>query len=260
MLPLPEHYGQLLSMGLAMVRPAAVFLVLPAFNSQSIPAVVRNSIFLGLGLIAFSFHATDGFPVIKPSVIILLREVVIGVTIGLFFSAILYSLEIAGHMIDYVSGRSFATVVDPAGGYTSTLTGSAYARFAFFIFVTGGGLMLVTGVLLESFIYWPLDETSFMINPLGGDMYVSLYGSMMTKAVVFAGPILLCLFLVDLTLGLMSRFAPQMNVIAMSISVKSFLATFVMISIVSIYASEITDAAWANRADMIDILRKVLLW
>ncbi|MCI5046711.1 MAG: type III secretion system export apparatus subunit SctT [Aquisalinus sp.] len=255
---IPEHYQVLLNIAIASIRPAAIFLVLPAFNPQSIQPLVRNSIFISLGLVSFALTSGADTTNINLSIPLLLREVFIGLTIGLFFSAILYALEIAGQIIDYVTGRAFASMVDPLGGHASTLTGVFYARMAQFLFMIAGGLTLIVGTLIESYALWPLHEPTFSLNPQGVEVFKMHYGAMMSKALMFATPALCVMFVVDMALGLMNRFAQQVNIFALTISIKAWVSIFVVMACLGIVTESVIVETHKVASGIIDHLHFLL--
>ena len=58
---------------------------------------------------------------------------------------------------------------------------------------------------------------------------LSLLNQVISKAVVLASPVVAALLLSEAVLGLLSRFAPQMNAFAVSLTVKSAVALLIML-------------------------------
>ena len=221
----------ILAFGLAAVRPAAIFVLLPAFSPQVVPATVRNSVFLALGLVALVVNppTPDGLQV---SVGFFLREVLIGASLGLFFSIFLYAIEVAGQVIDNVSGRSFATVVDPLGGHQTSLTGTLLGRLGQYVFMFAGGFTLLVGALIESYAIWPLGAPLPDLEPVGAALYAGEFQRLMTTGVLFAAPVIMVLFMVDMSLGLVNRFAQQFNVFSLSMSIKAWLSGLMVLVLI----------------------------
>ncbi len=250
------YYQQLLGLGLVAIRPAAVFLVMPAFSPQTIPAMVRNSIFLALGLAAVAVNPQPGPPAgLVPNAAFFLKEIFIGLSIGLFFSIFLYALETAGQVIDNATGRSFASVIDPLGGHNSSLTGTFFARFANFIFMFSGGFMLMTGVLMESYALWPLAAPFPDLEAGGVTLFEGEYQRLMTVALAFAAPALCIIFAVDLSLGLVNRFAPQLNVFALSLSIKAWLSTLAVIIVLGVAVDGVIADMIERKGLVTDLMR-----
>ena len=69
-------------------------------------------------------------------------------------------------------------------------------------------------------------------------------------ATLFAAPVLTVLFLIDMALGLMNRFAQQLNVFTLSLSIKAFAATLVLFMLAGSYV-EIVARDIRSRPDVV---------
>jgi type III secretion protein T len=223
--------GQVLYLALATMRIAGAFLILPVFTPEIVPALVRNSIFVSLGLIVFLLQPDIATAQLHPFAwaALFAKEAAFGLAIGFFFSIFLWALEAAGQIIDNQIGLGMAQIVDPLTGHQTSLTGSFLARLANFVFMFSGGLLLVVGVVLESYAVWPIMEAAPRLDQAGSALFSDELQRLMTTAVLFAAPALVILLTVDLALGLVNRYAQQLNVFALSLALKAWLATAVVL-------------------------------
>lgn len=120
-----------------------------------------------------------------------------------------------------VAGRQ---IQDPLTGTQTTLIGLFLARLANYIFVTAGGLMLLTGILLESYYLWPLDQKLPDIEKVGLEQYASEFSYYFQLAVLIASPMIIVILLIDVMMGLINRYAQQFNVFFLSLSLKMLAA------------------------------------
>ena len=232
---------QLLLLGVATARVAATFLLLPMFSTETVPALVRNSIFVSLGLVSLALQ-----PPLDPSLLgpgqwatIILKEVFVGLVIGFFFGSVLWALEAAGNIIDTKVGATLAQVVDPLSGHQTSLNGALLGRLAGVLFVASGGLSLLLRVLMESYAIWPVASPMPALTGSSLALFEGEFGRLMVLATLFAAPVLTVLFLIDAGLGLMNRFAQQLNVFTLSMSIKAFAATFVILLLLGSYVTAI---------------------
>ena len=217
---------------LSATRIAVAFLLIPLFSSETIPALVRNAIFLSLAMIAVVVQPELPTEPIATQLWINLfvKEVFIGIVIGVLFGVFLWAFEAAGVLIDTQIGTSFAMLFDPIAGNEVTLFGEFLGRWANYLFVAAGGLLVLAGVMLESFAIWPL------LQPVGGlrELSVSLFEAELSRfmklTVMIASPVMVVIFLIDISMGLINRFAQQFNVFFLSISIKS-MAALVLIAV-----------------------------
>ncbi|MGL4930199.1 MAG: flagellar biosynthetic protein FliR, partial [Plesiomonas sp.] len=61
------------------------------------------------------------------------------------------------------------------------------------------------------------------------DPVLGLLNQIISKAIVLASPVVAALLLSEMVLGLLSRFAPQMNAFAVSLTVKSGVAIAILL-------------------------------
>lgn len=212
-------------------RVAAAFLLMPLLSPETVPAMVRNSIFLIFGLIVLTMQPQVGemtLPVVG-SIMIFGKEAIIGIVIGFFFGTMLWAFEAAGQIIDTKVGATMAQVVDPLSGHQTSLNGEFLGRLANFVFMFSGGLLLLIGVILDSFVIWPIGSLTPILTIDSLRLFEGEFARLMTLAVLFASPALVILFVVDGGLGLVNRYAPQLNVFALSLSIKAWLATLIIL-------------------------------
>lgn len=249
---------QLLLLGVGTARIACAFAMLPLFANETVPAMVRNSILIGLGLISlslqppFDMHAIDALGWVK----IYAKEAFVGLLIGFFFGSVLWALEAAGQIIDTKVGATMAQVVDPLSGHQTSLNGAFLGRLANIVFIFTGGLSLIVRTLIESYAVWPIAASGPNLDPRGLALFEAEFGRMMVLAMLFAAPVLTVLFIIDLALGLMNRFAQQLNVFTLSLSIKAFAATLIILMLLSSYMLAITRDVTSRPAVLHEIMQR----
>ena len=87
-----------------------------------------------------------------------------------------------------------------------------------------GGLTLWVGVLMESFALWPLGQPGLTLKLQGVTLFESAFAQFAGLTFLMAAPALVVLYAIDLSLGLMNRYAPQLNLISISMSLKGVAA------------------------------------
>jgi type III secretion protein T len=250
---------QILLLGVATARVATSFMLLPMFSSETVPAMVRNSIFLSLGLVSLALQPALDVNAINAAgwVSIFAKEAFVGLTIGFFFGSVLWALEAAGQIIDLKIGATMAQVVDPLSGNQTSLNGAFLGRLANVVFISAGGLSLIVQVILESYALWPIAAPMPSLDARGLLLFEAEFGRLMVLATLFASPVLTLLFLIDMGLGLMNRFAQQLNVFTLSMSIKAYAATAVLLLLLGGYTSAIVRDI-ASRPEVLRALMKGL--
>ncbi len=232
---------QVLLLGVATARVAATFLLLPMFSTETVPAMVRNSIFVAMGVISLMIQPPLLVSTLAPQqwVGLIAKEVLVGLTIGFFFGSVLWALQGAGEIIDAKVGATLAQVVDPLSGNQTSLNGAFLGRLASVVFLFSGGLSMVVQVVVQSYAIWPIAAPMPRLDAATLVLFEGEFGRLMVLATLFAAPVLSALFLIDLCLGLINRFAQQLNVFTLSMSLKAFASTALILILLGSYVAAI---------------------
>jgi type III secretion protein T len=235
---------QMLLVAVSSARFAFSFLFVPVFSKEAMPATVRNSIIITLGLVALQLAPDFEMNQLAASdwALMLLKEAAAGTIIGMFFGTVLWAMTAAGEIVDTKVGATIAQVMDPMTGQQTSLNGILFGRFAQVIFVTMGGFTLLVGAVMQSYAIWPIGPGGLILNPTGVTFFEGEFGRLMTWAFQLSVPVLTMLYLIDLGMGFLNRFAQQFNVFSLSMPIKAVAATLVIIVILPTMAQAvITD-------------------
>jgi type III secretion protein T len=215
-----------LLLGLSVTRLAVAFILLPMFTQESLPPLVRNSLFVALAVMTLAIQPQSGAPALDAVgwVVLFAKEAFIGLAIGLFASTVLWAVEAAGMLIDAKAGTQLAQIVDPINGQQTSQTGQFLARLAAYVFMASGGFMFMVGALLESFAVWPVTAPMPALRPGAFGVFESEFGRLMLLATMIAAPVVVILFVLEAALGLMNRYAPSLNLLAIALPLKALTA------------------------------------
>ena len=250
-------FGQALLLAIAVSRTAAAFTLLPIMTPDLVPPLVRNSLFVSFSLVVIALQpAVLSLHLTTPQWVgLFAREAAIGLIIGFLFGIILWAFQAAGQIIDAKAGTTMAEIVDPLSGQTTSLNGAFLGRLGNFIFMFSGGLLLLVTVILQSYAIWPLSSAAPHFALRGVGVFESEFSRLMGLAVVFAAPALVILTVVEAGMGLMNRFAPQLNVFAMSLSIKAWLATLILLATSGLLIQALLDDIAARPGAIMAVLR-----
>ncbi|MFK7855246.1 MAG: type III secretion system export apparatus subunit SctT [Granulosicoccus sp.] len=247
-------------LSLSAMRVSIAFLLLPLFSKEGVPAMVRNSMFLALALLSVLIQPSAEVEQFSTTMWIGLfaKEALIGAVIGLFFGMFLWAFEAAGVVIDMQIGASFALFFDPVVGNEVTLIGAFLSRWASFIFLASGGLLLMTGVLLESFAIWPLVKPITSLKMASVALFEAELSRFMSLTIRIAGPIMAVIFIIDVSMGLINRFAQQFNVFFLSMSIKSMATILLLIILLPFLVDLLVDEMQTQAAVLPEYLKRIL--
>jgi type III secretion protein T len=214
--------------GLAMARLSPIFQITPFLGGRHLTALTRNAMAMGLAVFLSPWmlarNPHGGVPDFGDVLPLLAKEVVLGTVFAVLSGFAFHAASGVGFLIDNQRGLSSAQMNDPmTGGETSPL-GSMAMETLIMVFVATGGLGLFFPAVLTSYAFWPPFSylPRFDAEALTAVLFAQ-FGWYMETMFVLAAPMLIVCFLVDLGMGLMNRFAPQLNVFFLAMPVKSAL-------------------------------------
>lgn len=248
---------QALLLALSTTRIAVAFLVLPIFTGDLIPATVRNAIYVAFGVLALALQpaATNAQIVQVQWLMLFGKEAFLGAGIGFLFGSVLWAFEAAGALIDTKIGATTAQVTDPLSGQQTPLTGAFLGRLANFVFMFSGGLLLLMGTLLDSYVLWPVLSELPVLKAAGAAAFEAEFGRLMLLALLIAAPSLVVLFAIDGVLGLVNRFAQQLNVFSLSMSIKTWASTAVLMLMMASMVQQLIADVQSRPAIVLRTLR-----
>ncbi|HSI60871.1 MAG TPA: type III secretion system export apparatus subunit SctT, partial [Ideonella sp.] len=183
------------------------------------------------------------------------KEAFVGGAIGFCFAGTMWAFEAAGQIVDTKVGSSMAQVLDPLSGHQTSLTGAFLARLASWVFMSAGGLMLLVGSLMESYAAWPVASAWPRLLAAGTGLFEQEFGRILRMALLVAAPALVLLFLVDGVLGLVNRYAQQLNVFSLSLSIKAVVAHAVLWMQLGLLVQLLSEDLWARPGVVREVLR-----
>jgi len=214
-------------------RVTAFFVISPIFSYKSVPTILKIGLGFFISFIIFTVLG-DNQPVVAIDlsyVILILREVLIGIMLGYIVVVFFSVMHTVGGVIDLQIGFAMANVLDPQTGVTVSLTGNFKYMLLMLVFLMmNGHHFLLTG-LMDSFVYMPLENDWFSRMGDGSiaQMLVEAFAHSMLLGIQIASPIMVALFVTDLGLGFLAKTAPQFNVFVIGFAIKIFVGLAMLI-------------------------------
>ena len=211
-LNVPDFVGFLL----ALVRAGVWVTITPPLNNRSINRSVRAGLAAALALAASHRLGAQLGPGPYDTLTLLNDAVVqafVGATLGVVAIIVFSAVASAGSYIDLFGGFTISSAFDPFLNAQNSVFGRLYELVAIMLlFAINGHLVLVEG-FLHSF-----DAISLHAPKLNtiGQVLIRDLKIYLTAAVEIAAPLIAALFLAQVTLGLLARAAPAMQVFALS--------------------------------------------
>ncbi len=191
--------------GLMALAPGFSFTVVPPLVRIIVAAAIACAItpLLGTPLERLASLAPEAY------VLLLIGELCLGGLLGYLLACLVESARLAGEWIDMQIGFRIGAFYDPATEASVSVLGRVWHWLAIvFFFAVNGHHLLLQG-LVRSYDICPLGAAVFQreLIPLA----VQALQACFVLALQMAAPVMAALILADLTLGLVGRTIPQMQ-------------------------------------------------
>ncbi len=230
----------LIAFSLALVRASAWLFVSPPFNTRMIPTVVKVGIAAALAACAAPHIVTPNAVSLDTMgfIIALVSQAFVGFALGMLTLLLVSAIQTAGSLVDLFAGFSLAAIIDPINGAQSAVFGRFYELIGItLLFTTNAYLILING--------W---FRSFQVVPARGldlgdvaKVLTTHLGEFFTAAIEISGPVLACLFLAEVFIGILSRAAPQLNVFSLAFPIRVIIALVVVALALPLIAPALTN-------------------
>ena len=230
-----DVFGILLtSLMLSSARLMSFFAVVPMIGKMVPAGLVRTSIVFSLAFLLVPETSAEYLKLSSslswPDVLLFIaKEVLIGLVLASIMGTLSWGILAAGYFLDFQRGSTmadaFTPIADESTSYTGVFLIQAYVAFFFSI----GGFLVVMQLLYHSYGVWPIFSPMPKISGNAIDIALDVLNQIFSIILVLFGPIIVIMFLAELTLAIYSRFNQQLNVTIIAMPVKTGLMFFAMI-------------------------------
>jgi flagellar biosynthetic protein FliR len=238
------------------LRISAVLVTAPVFGHQSIPLQVKVVLAMFLSYVLFAFNIAQGVVLdvkLLPLFIIAIKEVIAGASLGFAVGIIFGGVRYAGDLISYDMGFSMATMYDPENNASFPVISEMLYLFLLMIFILMNGHHFIIEALVSSYKIIPIGMWSISEGAI--QKLILLTGQMFIVAVKISAPVLISLFIANLSLGILNKAMPQMNIFSVIFSLKIGLGAIVMIATIPVIAFVFKKILSAFESSIIELMR-----
>ena len=191
----------------------------PIFSHATVPRPVR----IGLALLLTAIVAPT-LPAVSPvspfsanGVLLIAVQILIGIAIGLAMQIAFATVTLAGDLIGLQMGLSFAAFIDPQNSEQAPLVGSFLSIVLMLVFLALNGHLLLIATLVDSFQAFPLAPDA--VRALDAMRLVRNGADLFAFGLQMALPVIGAMLLTNITLGMLARTSPQLNLLAVGFAV-----------------------------------------
>lgn len=198
-------------------RISGLFLVAPIFGARYIPSRVRVAMATAYALVLFPFLPEPPPTALfsAQGVVLVAQQLLIGIAMGFILQLIFDAIVIGIQTVSMSMGLGFAVFIDNQYGVQVPVLSQLHLLIATLLFLAFDGHLLLVQLLADSFQVLPVGA-----GGLGAEDFwlVANWGT-----TVFAGalrvalPAVTALLVVNLSIGVISRAAPTLNLFAIGL-------------------------------------------
>jgi flagellar biosynthetic protein FliR len=214
---------------LIFVRMTGLFVIAPIFGSRNIPTYCKIGFSFMTALILVNTIKVQElyFSNIYEYFILVLKEFLVGITLGYVAYMIFTAIYVAGQFIDMQIGFGVVNVIDPLNSTQVSITSNFYFLLCMLVFLICRGHYILIRALFASYNYIPVGTGVFgedMVNDI-----VRVFGNIFLIAFKISAPITISIMISEVALGIVSKTVPQLNVFMVGMPLKIILGLAVMV-------------------------------
>ncbi|MEJ5300789.1 MAG: flagellar biosynthetic protein FliR [Thermodesulforhabdaceae bacterium] len=203
--------------------------VFPFFRAVEIPATFKALMAFFVSLIFYLPLASRVTPIPTDPILlggIIIEETIFGILLSFSLLLILGAFELAGEIVSFQMGFGFAQVADPLTGVQITIISRFLQFLATLIFFSIDGHHFIITAIYKSFEAFPIGSLiAFYNEPLSYKL-INLSATCLSLAIKIAAPVIVVLFLTEVGMGLIVKFAPQINILVVGFAVTILVGIF----------------------------------
>ncbi|MBU3111796.1 fused FliR family export protein/FlhB family type III secretion system protein [Clostridium lacusfryxellense] len=206
---------------LVMLRISSFFMSIPIFFPKSAPALVKVgfcAVFTFLIMPGVNYENVNLISTNGTLIIFCISEVVTGLLLGYITKFCFFSAQMAGQFMDFQVGFSMMSMFDPISNENVTLLGTLLYRISMVMFFVVDGHHMLIRAIIDSFNVVEIGK--FILAQGTAMMMVKIFIEFFTLGLKIAIPIILIIIITDLSMGLVSRTVPALNVMILGMPIK----------------------------------------
>ena len=214
---------------LVLVRITGMFFLSPIFGRRNIP----NYFKIGFCCV-FSIITANSVPVpqltytsLTAYAVLIARELILGLMLGFISYLLFSSIYIAGQLIDMRIGFGMVSVFDPITNLQIPITADFYVIIATVMMLITDAHHLLIQAMVDSYKILPIGEAVF--DGAAISQVFKLFTNVFALGFKIAAPITVSILITDISLGIISKSMPQINVFMLGMPVKIILGISIIL-------------------------------
>lgn len=225
------QYG-LISMALILPRALVCLTILPGFGIRTLTGIAKNAVAVALSLPAliptfWQVHQTP--PDVMIICVLSFKEACIGLLLGTVMAMPIWVAQSVGSILDTQRLPIQVQANNASVDRDASALGAMLLQAVVLLMIQAGLLIAFVRILLESYGVWP---PFAMAPPFGKgqfDVLVKQFSEFFWHIIVYGGPVLIPLLLVDFGVSMVGAFASNLQISSVSSPLKCIIGLFILL-------------------------------
>ena len=236
-------------------RISSMLMVMAIFGAGTTPAQIR--LLIAVAITVAVAPVLPQMPAVElfslQSFFITAQQIMIGTAMGFVSQMLLQTFVLTGQIIGMQTSLGFASMVDPGSGQQVPAVGNFFLILSTFIFLSVDGHLMMVKMLISSFETLPVGETINVANYRAAAEWGSyMFGAALTMSL----SAMLALLLINLSFGVMTRAAPQLNIFSIGFPItmlSGLLILWLTLTPIMAHFGEVWKAAQVLMCNMLEL-------
>lgn len=210
----------------------------PIFGRKNIPVVVNITLTLMLTMFVYGFIPdTQSIQISSVAIfiIIMFKELIIGLIIGYIINLFLSTLILAGEFMDMQIGLSMAKIYDPASNVSMPVSASIINAMLMIVFFLSNSHLTLIEVFTHAGQAIPYGD--LVISAEVFEQLALMFSKILVYAVKMSMPILAAELIAEIGVGIIMKAVPQINVFVVNLQLKIIIGFVLIIILIPPFAS-----------------------
>ena len=215
-------------------------MIAPVFGARGVPALVRLGLAASVTVVVFPLihvQAPEIPSEMFPYIAIIIKEVLIGLTIGFIINLITAIMQGAGQLIDFQAGFIMGNTVDPINGLQTPMTGRFLTVLATLLLLATDSHHYIIAALVKSYDYIPIDTAGISYGVI---FFIDITAKVLALSLQISLPVYGALFLVDIGVGLLTKTVPQLNIFSVIFEMKIIFGMILLFLMIPFFGESVS--------------------
>ena len=223
-----SNNGSIWAIFMLFARFLGTMTMCPIFASSFFSTTLRSCLALLLSFIVWPQFGGIVLNSLLINILLVMSNLIYGCLLGYILSLPIWLIESCGKIIDTNRGEQAGAVINKITNNPSSSISNLLTRAFLTYFVINNGLLFIFDNIIKSFTLVPINKLFPVFEAKHIGYYIQLIAEYFYWVVVLVLPVIMAMFLLEILLGLISSFIPQINVTILAMPLKSSVALILL--------------------------------